>query len=106
MNAYCKYCKRGRSHAWIGTENLMCTACRNTRVAPHSKGKVKMRIKKEKQYRLLNAGDRLKSGDAVWVTPEKEVEGVPAAAPYWRDVPSKFSGKVVEPSDPPCRRLL
>ena len=65
-----------------------------------------MRTKKEKQYRLLNAGERLKTGDSVWVTPEKEVEGVPVAPPYWRDLPTKFAGKIVEPSDPPCRRLF
>ena len=85
MNALCPKCMRSRSHLHVGFGQIMCSTCGTHSQAP------------EVRYLLLNTSDTLQAGDSVWITP---AEG----KPYWSDVPLKFVGKVVDPSDPPCRR--
>ena len=85
MNALCPKCMRSRSHLHAGFGQIMCSTCGTHSQAP------------EVRYVLLNAGDKLKAGDSVWVTTVDDRS-------YWRDVPQQFAGKVVEPNDPPCRR--
>lgn len=70
----------------------------------------KIKKVKEQKYRLLNAGERMKEGDSVWVVPDAQTSApgplAIAKSPYWRDIGSKFAGRVVIPSDPPVRRPI